>query len=63
MQHAANTQREEEVTTTVRLSRKAYTDLQAIAKREHRSFSGELRLIVDRHIEANAQSPFASKAA
>ncbi len=58
MQHAENTQPDGEVTTTVRLSRRAYTDLQAIAKREHRTLSGELRVIVDRHIEANTVSPF-----
>lgn len=42
-----------EVVTTLRLSREQHQGLREIAEREHRSLSGELRLIIDRHVAAN----------
>lgn len=45
----------QEVTTTVRLPTEQYDALHAIARRDHRTFSHQLRFVVEQFIEGDEQ--------
>jgi predicted DNA-binding protein len=46
-----------EIVTSVRLPREQYAALRAVAEASHRTVSGELRMLIERHVAEPSPEP------